>query len=669
MTVVFASLNIGLNRSQACGKYATRRFTAIARGVQQAFERANVDAMGLVEVGDAAEGLPSREATQLLEIIQAQMPQMQLVVHANATGHPYILLSKAGSRANLTDVRVVEGFLCQKYRKALRATFTGADGDVDLWLVHLASSSKRHLTMNVRRQMLSKLTTERPTVIAGDINTAEFVLRHWMQNAGAAFSPSLASSGATPPLHGDFTIATNVFMWQMEHQVGKSFEDARAPGVDRVSDAHDMVCVVLSVLVSHGKAVTNDAAELGGRPGEEASSSEDSIAADAAELGGATDPVARSEEKASSSQDPTTADAAELGGATDPVGDLRLDSDESSRLRDEAVRAVSQTQQTLLQAEEDSVVWPSSSEEDRDRTRSPSRWRPSPRTGSYSPSPDRSRVLVDGHELPLDFLAAMQELLWPAKFQERDRPADLLSFDSSLSPTVRMAPLDATVSVAALILALRQVALDRRLAEAQVSSTFPVVPNPDAPLTHAEIGWVLDFWKGKFHEQTITQEQADRDSRSGYTKAEMRKRMRGRWYTYMSRALGNRKLGMALITMGFNVDLHKLATAYAQATAAGDASSLPSSDLRRRALAMRSWYRWGRQLYNSVESKQVAWEELGPCAINAWRWYYRGWSAEEADRLTKEYGHGMLRTGPERGSFLGQQATGSVVDRMRPALL
>ena len=117
--------------------------------------------------------------------------------------------------------------------------------------------------------------------------------------------------------------------------------------------------------------------------------------------------------------------------------------------------------------------------------------------------------------------------------------------------------------------------------------------------------------------------------------------------------------------MGFNVDLDTLATAYARETAAGDASSLPSSDLRQRALSMRSWFRWGRQLYKSVKSNEVAWESLGPTAKNAWRWYHKGWSARECDRLTREYGHGMLRTGRQRGSFLGQQATGSVVDRMR----
>ena len=223
------------------------------------------------------------------------------------------------------------------------------------------------------------------------------------------------------------------------------------------------------------------------------------------------------------------------------MADLNLDSDESSRLRDEAVRAVSHTQQRLLQAAAQSVDLASSSDDDcappsttdaaeLGRSRSPSRWNPSPRSESYSPSPYRSPAPVldvDGHELPMDFLAAMQDLLWPARFDVCDRPADLLSFESSLCPTVRMAPLEATVSVAVLILKLRQVALDRRVAEARRSSTVPVAPNADAPLTYNEMGWVLDFWKSKFGEQTLTQEQADQDLRDGCSKNDMRKRMRG----------------------------------------------------------------------------------------------------------------------------------------------
>ena len=43
----------------------------------------------------------------------------------------------------------------------------------------------------------------------------------------------------------------------------------------------------------------------------------------------------------------------------------------------------------------------------------------------------------------------------------------------------------------------------------------------------------------------------------------------------------------------------------------------------------------------------------------------RGWSAQASDRLTQEYGHGMLRTGRGRGTFLGQQTRGSVADRVR----
>ena len=664
MTVIFASLNVGLQRAQACGRNGEQRFKAIARGVQQAFEQVQVHVMGLIEVGDAILGLPAREAARLLQIIKDQMPDLELVVHADATDSPYILLSKAGSNVNLTNVRVVEGFVAQKWRKALRATLVEANGDMDLWLVNLASSKGRHLPITVRQEMLSHLATGKPTVVAGDLNTPEFMLRHWMQNDGAIFSPSLACSGATPALHGDYTIATNMFMWETEHKVGKSFTDANVPKVDCVSDAHDMVCVVLSY-VTRSNPVTTDAAKLGGRPEEQASSSNDPITADAAELGDATPDMACPGEEASSAADPTTADAAELGAATDPLADLHLDSDRSSRLRDEAVGAVSQTQQALLSAAENSVNFSSSSDEERSRSRSASRRRASPSSESHSPSPSvfRSSVFVGDHQLPLDFLAAMQDLLWPVKFTERDRPADLLSFDSSLNPTVRMAPLEATISVATLILALRQVALDRRVVEAWKSG-IRLVPNSNAPLTYKEVGWVLDFWKGKFKEQKLTQEQAEADWREGCNNKKMRKRMHGRWSTYMGRALGNRKLGMALITLGFDVDLNELARAYAKASDEGDASSLPSRELRHCALSMRSWFRWGRQLHNSVKSNKVTWESLGPTARNAWRWYDHGWSAQEADRLTREYGHGMLRAGPDRGSFLGQQATGSVVDRM-----
>ena len=73
-------------------------------------------------------------------------------------------------------------------------------------------------------------------------------------------------------------------------------------------------------------------------PDEEASSSENPAATDAAELDDATDPVAHPEEEASLSEDSATADTEELGGATDPMGDLNLDSEEFSSLRGLALR-------------------------------------------------------------------------------------------------------------------------------------------------------------------------------------------------------------------------------------------------------------------------------------------------------------------------------------------
>ena len=99
-----------------------------------------------------------------------------------------------------------------------------------------------------------------------------------------------------------------------------------------------------------------------------------------------------------------------------------------------------------------------------------------------------------------------------------------------------------------------------------------------------------------------------------------------------------------------------------------DASSSADRDLRRRVLAMRQWYRWGRQLDNGLRSGEVEWESLGPTAQEAWEWYANGRSAEECDKLSREYGHGMLRTGRGRGTFLGQQTRGSVADRVRSIL-
>ena len=180
---------------------------------------------------------------------------------------------------------------------------------------------------------------------------------------------------------------------------------------------------------------------------------------------------------------------------------------------------------------------------------------------------------------------------------------------------------------------------------------------------------MLEFWKGKFNQQALTKEQAARDLKECKTKDERRKRMRSRWNAYMGRALGNRKLGMTLIIMGLNVDLSKVATAFARQSAGGDASSLPSRALRQQVLSARSWLRWGRQLYYNVESKRLAWDSLGRVAQEAYTWYSYGWSAEEADRLTKEYGHGLLRTGPEQGRTLGTETAGSVADRVRADLL
>ena len=342
-------------------------------------------------------------------------------------------------------------------------------------------------------------------------------------------------------------------------------------------------------------------------------------------------------------ENPIIADAAELGV--------------SPHFRDEAERVVHETQERFVNAVADAADMASSSHEDRcGRSRSPMR---------HSP------VCVGGHELPVDFLAAVQDLFWPVEFHERDRPPDLVTLESSLSPTMRMAPLDQTIDIVALILSLRHVAVLRRpgQATAVLLRSCPVVPNPNVVLTRDEVGVVMDFWKSKFQEQTATQQEAEQVSRENCSRDQMRIRMSNRFDAYMERTLGNRRLGMALITMGFKVELDKLATVYIKEKAGSDASSLPSRDLRQRIHSARMWYRWGRQLYRSVESNEVAWKSLGPTAQNAYRWYVKGWSAEECDRLAEEYGHGMVGAMRGRESLAGRAASGSVVDRPLPELL
>ena len=694
MTISFASLNIGLVRQQACSGNGQRRFNAIARGVARAFQEGEVDVIGLVEVGDKVQGLPRQQADALVDTIRAHMQDTKLCVHVSAEGHPYMLLSKVESKINFTNVRVVKDFVSDRWRKAVRATYTDAGDEVDLWLVHLASGTPK-LKNSIRKQMLAHLATGRPTVIAGDINTQEFVMRHWMQTNPASV-PKLASSGADTVRHGDFTISSKMLMWQKVLKIGRTYED-ECHRLDRTSDNHDMVCVALK----RNPAAT-DAVELGGRPEptEEEATEEDDSAAEAAELGVTPEIRAQavrtasqtrerlmqadaedadladfqdgesaspnprddtsassqspsrwvpgpsserpspspdsspgsplcsggeglsteflSAEVASPSQEPTIADAAELGV--------------SSRLRDEAELALSQAQQRQLQAESDSGDSP------------------------------RASIYVGNQNLPVDFLEAMQDLLWPVEPDEFDRPADLLSFESTLNPTVRMAPHRATDEVVALILALRQVGLVYRAQQPHAHESH------DGPLTKEEVGVVMEFWKDKFRQQRLTRQQEEEDRKEELTNNQRRQRMRSRFTSYQSRALGNRTLGWVLITMGFNIDFGALSKAYAKEKADGNAASSPSRHLRERALAARAWLRWGRQLYNCLESGQVQWDSLSPTAQKAWKWFDKGWSAEECDKLSREYGHGMLRGGRDGGSYLGQQARGSVADRVRSIL-
>ena len=296
-TSMFASLNVGLQKQEACGTHATARFKAIACGVADVFRKSGAQAVGLVEVGDPEDGLPQQQSNLLKQHIRdALSPDISLQFHSDGVGSPYMLMSRqavlGACRTDFTNVRVETGFLSQKWRKALCATFTGPGGEVQLWLVHLASSKNHKLSTAMRKEMLNKLQTATPTIIAGDLNTGESLLKDWMQQEGANFNPMLANSGAPDPRHGDHTIAVNAEMWQVTHNVGRSFESANEP---HVSDNHDVVLIAL-------KTRRPDLDELRSHLKEEKTPSE----------GGTTNFVACPKEEW-----PTTADADELGGAAD----------------------------------------------------------------------------------------------------------------------------------------------------------------------------------------------------------------------------------------------------------------------------------------------------------------------------------------------------------------
>ena len=145
---------------------------------------------------------------------------------------------------------------------------------------------------------------------------------------------------------------------------------------------------------------------------------------------------------------------------------------------------------------------------------------------------------------------------------------------------MRVSSLAATVSVAAFILLLRERVLRRRADAAKKFPKSTILPRPDVPLSREEVGWVWEFWRGKFNEQVEIRRQAARDIGEDCKKQVLRKGMHSPWCFF-----SNRKLGIALITFGFNVNLHVLAHAYAKLTADGDAPSLPNPHLRRRKLA------------------------------------------------------------------------------------
>ena len=130
----------------------------------------------------------------------------------------------------------------------------------------------------------------------------------------------------------------------------------------------------------------------------------------------------------------------------------------------------------------------------------------------YSPS---WRTRSPSRDTLTAFLSAFNDFLWPTPFQERDRPADLIASEFNLRPTMRMNSLAATDSVAALILHLRERVLRRRADEAKKFHTSTILQRPDVPLSREEVGWVWEFWMGRFNEQVEIRRQAARGIAEG----------------------------------------------------------------------------------------------------------------------------------------------------------
>ena len=101
---------------------------------------------------------------------------------------------------------------------------------------------------------MDKLKTGRPVVIAGDLNTFELYIHHWMQQKGREYNVHLASSDAEQVQHGYHTFAANVNMWTVANRVGRRFHGAGILALDSLSDARDMVCVALAPMGSVGRS-------------------------------------------------------------------------------------------------------------------------------------------------------------------------------------------------------------------------------------------------------------------------------------------------------------------------------------------------------------------------------------------------------------------------------
>jgi hypothetical protein len=181
-------------------------------------------------------------------------------------------------------------------------------------------------------------------------------------------------------------------------------------------------------------------------------------------------------------------------------------------------------------------------------------------------------------------------------------------------------------------------------------------------LTRDEIGVALRYWRETdFDNQPRTQEQLGEARARGDKNQTIRKNMRSRWEIYQRKTVINKHICMTLLTLGFDAPLEKMHREF-QRQCDEDPPPQPRGELAWRVQSARRWFRWGRSLHRHIDSGQLSWDLLSGEATTALRWYRCGWSENNVDRLSREYGHGRVQA---TGEMLAPR---SRTDRARSAL-